>query len=80
MKKLALVAVACAALATPALASSYTTVTVVLKNTALVSQGGNGHGQANVAFIAQGAIATNQAPHNSPTVIINTGFVPVGAP
>jgi hypothetical protein len=79
MKKTALVAVACAALATPALASDHTTVTVVLKNTAFVSQGGNGHGQAAVAMIAQGAIATIQAPHNLPTVIINTGFVPIGA-
>jgi hypothetical protein len=51
----------------------------VLKNTAIVSQGGNGHGQAAVAMIAQGAIATIQAPHNLPTVIINTGFVPIGA-
>jgi opacity protein-like surface antigen len=78
MKKLALVAVACAALATPALASDHTNVTVVLKNTAIVSQGGNGHGQAAVAMIAQGAIATIQAPHDLPTVIINTGFIPVG--
>jgi hypothetical protein len=78
MKKLFLAAVACAALATPALASG-TNVTVVLKNTAIVSQGGNGHGQAAVAMIAQGAIATIQAPHNLPTVIINTGFVPIGA-
>jgi opacity protein-like surface antigen len=80
MKKLALVAVACAALATPALASDHTTVTVVLKNTAFVSQGGNGHGQANVAFVAQGVIATNQAPRHDPTVVINTGFIPVGSP
>jgi hypothetical protein len=77
MKKLFLAAVACAALATPALASG-TNVTVVLKNTAFVSQGGNGHGQANVAFVAQGAIATIQAPHNLPTVVINTGYVPIG--
>ena len=81
MKKLALAAVACCALATPALAgSNNVTVNVKLTNVAMVSQGGNGHGQANVAFVAQGAIATNQAPHNAPTVIVNTGFVPVGSP
>ncbi len=78
MRKTALATVACAALATPALASTHPNVTVVLKNTALVSQGGNGHGQANVAFIAQVAIATNQAPRHGATVIINTGYVPIG--
>ena len=68
-------------MATPALASDHTTVTVVLKNTAIVSQGGNGHGQANVAMIAQGAIATIQARRTtSRPSIINTGFVPIGAP
>ncbi len=79
MKKLFLAAVACAALATPALASG-TNVTVVLKNTALISQGGNGIDQANVAFVAQGAIATIQAPRHDPTVVINTGIVPIGEP
>ena len=79
MKKIALVAVACRALATPVFASG-TNVNVKLTNVALISQGGNGHGQANVALVAQGAIATNQAPHNAPTVLINTGFVPVGSP
>jgi hypothetical protein len=78
MKKLALVAVACAAMATPALASTHTTVTVVLKNTSIVSQGGNGIDQADVALVAQGALATVQAPTSSPTVVINTGLA--GAP
>jgi hypothetical protein len=78
MKKLALIAVACAALATPAFASGHTNVTVVLKNSAFVSQGGDGHGQANVALLAQGAYAVVQAPTSSPTVVINTGFA--GAP
>jgi hypothetical protein len=65
-------------MATPALASDH--ITVVLKNTAFVSQGGDGHSQANVAMIAQGAIATIQAPRHDPTVVINTGFIPVGSP
>ena len=77
MKKLALVAVASAALATPALASDHINVNVVLKNTSLVSQGGR-NGSADVALVAQGALATVQAPTSSPTVVINTGFA--GAP
>jgi len=62
MKKLALVAVASAALATPALASDHINVNVVLKNTSFVSQGGR-NGSADVALVAQGALATVQARH-----------------
>ncbi len=79
MKKLALAAVACCALATPAFASGIK-VNVRLVNVSSITQGGNGHGQANVALVAQGAIATIQAPHHAPTVVINTGFAPVGSP
>ena len=78
MKKLALVAVACGAMATPALASDHVNVNVLVSNHSVVVQGGDGHGQANVALVAQGAIATVQAPVSSPTVVIITGFA--GAP
>lgn len=80
MKKLALVAVASAALATPALASDHINVNVVLKNTSFVSQGGR-NGSADVALVAQGALATVQAPTSSPTVVINTGdaHAPIGS-
>ena len=77
MKKLLLVAVACAAMATPAMASSHVNVNVLVSNHSTVIQGGR-NGSADVAFVAQGAIATNQAPDSSPTVVINTGFA--GAP
>ena len=78
MKKLALVAVACTALATPAFAS-HINVNVLVKNSSFVAQGGgDGGGQADVALVAQGAVATVQAPTSSPTVVINTGFA--GAP
>jgi len=81
MKKIALLAAACCLLAAPAFAgSNNVTVNVKLTNVAMVSQGGNGHGQANVALVAQGAIATIQAPRHDPTVVVNTGFVPVGSP
>lgn len=77
MKKLVLVAVACCALATPAFAgSNNVNVNVKLTNVAMVSQGGNGI-QGNVAIVAQGAIATVQAPHHAPTVVINNGITPV---
>jgi hypothetical protein len=79
MKTLALVAVACCALATPALAD-HINVNVKLTNVSMVSQGGDGRGQANVALVAQGAIATVQAPRHDPTVVINTGYIPVGSP
>ena len=59
-------------MATPAFAD-HINVNVKLTNVAMIGQGGNGHGQANVALVAQGAIATIQAPHNAPTVVINTG-------
>ena len=81
MKKLLLVAVACGAMATPALASSHVNVNVLVSNHSAVIQGGDGHGQANVALVAQGAIATVQAPDSSPTVVINTGdaHAPIGS-
>jgi hypothetical protein len=77
MKRLLLVAVACGALATPALASSHVNVNVFVSNHSTVIQGGR-NGSADVALVAQGAIATVQAPDSSPTVVINTGFA--GAP
>ena len=77
MKKLLLVAVACGAMATPALASSHVNVNVFVSNHSTVIQGGR-NGSADVALTAQGAIATVQAPESSPTVVINTGFA--GAP
>lgn len=77
MKKLLLVAVACAAMATPAMASSHVNVNVFVSNHATVIQGGR-NGSADVALVAQGAIATVQAPDSAPTVVINTGFA--GAP
>ena len=77
MKKLLLVAVACGAMATPALASSHVNVNVLVSNHSTVVQGGR-NGSADVALVAQGAIATVQAPDSSPTVVINTGFA--GAP
>jgi hypothetical protein len=81
MKKLLLVAVACGAMATPALASSHVNVNVFVSNHSAIFQGGDGHGQANVALVAQGAIATVQAPDSSPTVVINTGdaHAPIGS-
>lgn len=80
MKKLALAAVAVAGLATPALASDHINVNVFVSNHSTVFQGG-GHNSADVALVAQGAIATVQAPTSSPTVVINTGFAgaPVGS-
>ena len=78
MKKIALLTAACCLLAAPAFAGHNVTVNVKLTNVAMVTQGGNGHGQANVALVAQGAIATVQAPHEYPTVVVNTGFIPVG--
>ena len=66
MKKLLLVAVACGAMATPALASTHVNVNVFVSNHSAVIQGGDGHGQANVALVAQGAIATVQAPELVP--------------
>lgn len=79
MKKLALAAVACCALATPAFAAGGgTNVKVTLTNVAMVSQGGHGNGQVNTAIVAQGAIATVQAPHNAPIVDIhNFGSTPL---
>ena len=77
MKKLLLVAVACGAMATPALASTHVNVNVFVSNHSTVIQGGR-NGSADVALVAQGAIATVQAPDSSPTVVINTGFA--GAP
>jgi len=80
MKKIAILAAACCVLAAPAFAGeSGVKVSVKLTNVSMVSQGGNGKGQANVALVAQGAIATVQAPRHDPTVIVNTGYVPVGA-
>jgi hypothetical protein len=78
MKKLALAAVACCALATPALAgSNNVTVNVRLTNVAMVQQGGNGT-QANSAIVAQGVIATVQAPHNAPIIDAHVfGITPV---
>ena len=61
MKKLLLVAVACGAMATPALASSHVNVNVFVSNHSTVFQGGR-NGSADVALVAQGAIATVQAP------------------
>ncbi len=80
MKKLALVAVASAALATPALASDHVNVNVILSNHSSVVQGGR-NGSADVALVAQGALATVQAPTSSPTVVINTGdaHAPIGS-
>lgn len=81
MKKIALLAAACCLLAAPAFAgSNNVNVNVKLTNVAMVSQGGNGHGQANVAIVAQGVIANVAAPHEYPTVVVNTGYVPVGSP
>jgi len=80
MKKLLLVAVACAAMATPAMASSHVNVNVFVSNHSTVIQGGR-NGSADVALVAQGAIATVQAPDSSPTVVINTGdaHAPIGS-
>lgn len=77
MKKLALAAAACVVLAAPALASDHVNVNVFLSNHSTVVQGGR-NGAADVALVAQGALATVQAPESSPTVVINTGFA--GAP
>jgi hypothetical protein len=77
MKKLAFIAVACAALATPALASDHINVNVRLSNSSFVAQGGR-NGSADVALVAQGVFATVQSPTSAPTVVINTGFA--GAP
>ncbi|MGD0187957.1 MAG: hypothetical protein ABSC25_22295 [Roseiarcus sp.] len=82
MKKLALAAVACCALATPAFAagSNNVTVNVKLTNVAMVSQGGkSGSGdQANVAIVTQGAIAIVQAPKSAPIVDLhNFGSIPL---
>jgi hypothetical protein len=65
-------------LATPAFAASGgTNVNVKLTNVAMIQQGGNGT-QANVAIVAQGAIATVQAPHKSPIVDVTVfGTTPV---
>jgi hypothetical protein len=76
MKKFAFIAVAFAALATPALASGIH-VTVRLSNSSFVAQGGR-NGSADVALVAQGAYAVVQSPTSAPTVVINTGFA--GAP
>ena len=71
MKKLVFAAVACCALATPAFAD-HINVNVKLTNVAVVNQGGDSHGSAvNNAEVAQGAIATVQAPKNAP--VVNTG-------
>ncbi len=77
MKKLAFIAVACAAAATPALASDHINVNVRLSNSSFVAQGGR-NGAADVALVAQGALATIQSPTSSPNIVINTGFA--GAP
>ena len=77
MKRLLLVAVACAAMATPSLASTRVNVNIFLSNHSTVLQGG-GHGSADVALVAQCAYAVVQAPTSSPTVVINSGFA--GAP
>jgi hypothetical protein len=80
MKRLALIAVACATLATPAFASSHVNVNVFVSNHATVIQGGRNN-SADVALVAQGAIATVQAPDSMPTVVINTGsaHAPIGS-
>jgi hypothetical protein len=80
MKKLAFIAVACAALATPALASTHVNVNVRLSNSSFVAQGGR-NGAADVALVAQGAFATIQSPTSSPNIVINTGFAvaPIGS-
>jgi len=52
MKKLLLVAVACAAMATPSLASTRVNVNILLSNHSTVLQGG-GNGSADVALVAQ---------------------------
>ncbi len=77
MKKFALAAVGCVALATPAFASDHINVNVFVSNHSTVLQGGR-NGSADVALVAQGALATVQAPDSSPTFVINTGFA--GAP
>jgi hypothetical protein len=76
MKKLACIAVACAVMATPALAQGLN-VYVRLSNTSFVAQGGR-NGAADVALVAQGAYAVVQSPTSSPNIVINTGFA--GAP
>jgi hypothetical protein len=77
MKKLVFIAVACVALATPALASG---INIRLSNNSFVAQGGR-NGSADVALVAQGAYAVVQSPTSSPTVVINTGFAfaPIGS-
>jgi hypothetical protein len=75
MKKLAIIAIACAGMATPALASTH--INVFLSQHSTVIQGGR-NGSADVALVAQGAYAVVQAPASSPTVVVNTGFA--GAP
>ena len=79
MKKLAFIAVAFAALATPALASGIN-VNVRLSNSSFVAQGGR-NGSADVALVAQGAYAVVQSPTSAPTVVINTGdaHAPIGS-